>query len=66
MPELVQCVVVQAHRGTGGKRMMEDKSITRMYHSIVGQGKMCSAVRVASTLGGGGVYAPEDTDMNSG
>ena len=32
---------------------------------MVAQGKLCSAVRVATTHNGRGVYAPEDTDMKS-
>ena len=66
MPELVQCVVATARRGTGGMKATDDESIARTYHSMVAQGKLRSAVRVASSRDGGGVYAPEDTDTKSG
>ena len=66
MSELVQCVVVTARRGTGGKRTADNKSIARTFHSMVAQGKLCSAVCVATFCDGGGVYLPEDTDTKSG
>ena len=32
IPELVQCVVAMARRGTGDKRATDDKSIARTFH----------------------------------
>ena len=55
MPELIQCVVATTRRGTGGKRATDNKSIARTFHLMVAQGKLCSAVHVATSSDSSGV-----------
>ena len=58
MPELVQCVVATARRGTGGKRSTDNKIIARTFYLIVFQGRLRSAVRMATSCDGDCVYLP--------
>ena len=56
MPELVQCMVATACCGTGGKRAIDNKSIHRLFHLVIAQGKLDSAVCTATTCDGNNVY----------
>ena len=61
MAELVQCTIAKACHGSGGKKADNKESISRTYHSMVAQGKLHSAIRVATICDGGIIYLPDDT-----
>ena len=64
--ELAEDVVALAKRREGRDRASRnEESVARRYHSMVVNGKVREAVRMATSRGGGGLLRPDSIDAKS-